>query len=415
MARGGCRVVAGLVMLLAGACGTSPEVTAPESGAAPSGRIEVQVSGGPSELEALEQVVAGFEQRYPGTEISLLGVADQREHIAKLATAFAGGVPPDLFLVNHRRLGTFAESGAVEPADPGPIDVAGLYPLAVAAFTFDGTLLCLPQNASSVVTYVNPALFARAGVALPAADWTWPDALAAARALAAKGIEAVGFDPELRSVAPLVWSAGGEVVDDTAHPTRVTLATPEGRKALRFLLELQQTGLDATERAASTPQARFAGGELAMYFDSRRAVPGFRKAGTPFDVAPVPRDARAASLLASDGWCVSKAARNKALARTFAQYAVGGDGATILAKAGRTVPSLRSLAESESFLDPTQPPRSARVFLDVIPSLRQLPSVAPWDDAEARTNDTLTQLFAGRTSLDAAVEEIATETAAALA
>ena len=134
-----------------------------------------------------------------------------------------------------------------------------------------------------------------------------------------------------------------------------------------------------------------------MFFDSRRSVPAFRKAELDFDVAPLPRDVEQASLLATDGWCVSKAAKNKPLAQAFAQYAVGQEGATVLARAGRTVPSLKSLAESPAFLDPALPPKNGRVFLDVIPYLHQLPSVAAWNEAENRASDTIQQLFAGKT------------------
>ena len=407
-----------LLALLVPACGDGGDGGDGGEGAGTGqlrGRIDVQASGGESELATFEDMAARFEADHPGTDVRLVGVADQGDHIAKLVTAFAGGAPPDAFLVNYRRMGRFVGGGVIEPAVLGDLAASDLHQPAVEAFTFGGRLLCLPQNVSSVVTYVNPALFARAGVPLPGAEWTWDDARRTARALAAAGIEAVGFDAELRTVAPFVWSAGGEVVDDTAMPRRVTLGTPPGRKALQFLLDLQATGLDATERAASAPQARFAAGELAMYLDSRRAVPAFRKTRIDFDVAPLPRDQQPASLLASDGWCVAKASRNKPLAAAFARYAVAGEGARVLAESGRTVPSLRSLAESPAFLDPDKPPRSARVFLEVIPSLRRLPSVATWNETESRAGDTIEQLLAGRTTVDAAVDEIDRETAVALA
>lgn len=380
-----------------------------------SGTIEVQASGGDSELAVLSEMAESFEEANSGTTVELVGITDQGEHIAKLATAFAGNSPPDAFLINHRRVGRFIDGGAVEPAQLGNLPVGALYEPPINAFTFDAKLMCLPQNVSSVVTYVNPAVFAKAGVALPKAGWTWPDALGTARALAAAGVQAVGFTAEMRTVAPFVWSAGGEVVDSTEAPTRVTVNTPAGRKALRFLLDLQATGLDATERAAAEPADQFAAGNVAMFFDSRRAVPGFRKAGTDFDVVPLPRDVEPASLLASDGWCVSKKSDHKALARAFAHYAVGGDGARQLAEAGRTVPVRRSIAQSPAFLDPSKPPKGSQVFLDVIEHLHQLPSVANWNDAEEQASDTIEQLFAGKTSLDAAVSEIERDTAAELA
>ena len=408
------RIRPALVALALVAAGCGSDANKPVTNSSPSalsGTISVQASGGDSELKALREMIAAFETANPRVKVEFVGIADQGDHLAKLSTSFAGGAPPDVFLVNYRRLGPFAAKDVVEPADFAPLTSDQFYAPAVEAFTFGGKLLCLPQNVSSVVAYVNPTLFARAGVALPANSWTWDDLRAAATALAAKKVEAAGFDPNLRTLAPFVWSAGGEVVDDTDHPTKVTTNTVPGKAAAQLLLDLQKTGLDAVERAASGAEDRFARGELAIYFDSRRAVPAFRKAGVDFDVRQLPKQQASASLLASDGYCVTRASRNKAAAQAFARFAVGLEGGTVLAATGRTVPSLKSLAESPVFLDPTKPPKSSQVFLDVIPSLRRLPSVAAWNEAEEKASDILGQLFAGRTTLDAALARIETDTA----
>lgn len=402
--------IACVTALAAAACGSGAGEGPGAPGGPLSGTINVQASGGDAELAALREMIGAFEKAHSGVKVEFVGVADQGDHLAKLSTSFAGGRPPDVFLVNYRRLGPFAEKRVVEPAALAPLSAGDFYAPAVEAFTFDGTLLCLPQNVSSVVTYVNPALFGRAGVPLPAATWTWDDLRSAATALAAKGLQAVGFDPNLRTLAPFVWSSGGDIVDDLDAPTRVTLDTEAGRAATSFLLDLQKTGLDAVERAASSAEDRFARGELAVFLDSRRAVPAFRKAGLDFDVRRLPANRGSASLLASDGYCVTKASRNKAAAQAFARFAVGPEGGAVLASTGRTVPSLRSLAESPAFLDPAKPPKSSRVFLDAIPTLRRMPSVGPWHEAEEKATDILDQLFAGRMSLDQALRRIETDT-----
>lgn len=390
--------------LLSAACGGGAAKPEPGSTAL-SGTLRVQASGGDSELRALRDMIAAFEKAHAGVKVDFVGVADQGDHLAKLSTSFAGGSPPDVFLLNYRRLGPFADKNVIEPVGTPP---EGMYEQALEAFTLGGKLLCLPQNVSSVVAYVNPSLFARAGVALPASGWTWDDLRAAATALAAKKVEAVGFDPNLRTVAPFAWSAGGDVVDSLESPTKVTVPA----EPVRYLLDLQATGLDAVERAASGAEDRFARGELAIFFDSRRAVPSFRKAGVDFDVRPMPRRVTSASLLASDGYCVTKASRHKAAAQAFARYAVGPEGGALLAATGRTVPSVKSLAEGPSFLDPAKPPKSSRVWLDAIPALRRLPSVAAWHEAEEKASEILEQLFAGRLSLEEALPRIESETAA---
>jgi multiple sugar transport system substrate-binding protein len=382
-----------------------------------SGELRVQAAGGEGELNALRQLIEAYEAARPGVTVSFTGVPNQGDHIAKLSTAFAGGSPPDVFLLNYRRLGPFVERGVLAPVQLGDRSLQEFYEAPLEAFRYDGELACVPQNASSTVAYLNLDLFARAGLSLPAAQWTWADLEAAAKMLQSKGIAAVGYDPEIRTVAPFVWTAGGEVVDDTAEPTAMTLDTPQGRQALEYLSRLQKYGVDATSRAGAEPAEQFAAGQLAVFFDSRRAVPAFRKAeGLSFDVRPLPRAEPArpsVSLLASDAYCVAKASKVGRLAADFASYAVGPEGGTVLARSGRTVPSVKELAQSPAFLDPAQEPRSSQVFLDVIPTLRRLPNVGPEDEAEEAANDLLAQYFAGKADLATTVAEIRAATAAA--
>jgi multiple sugar transport system substrate-binding protein len=381
--------------------------------AALTGTIRVQAAGGEGEMNALREMIAAFEKAHPGSKVEFTALAEQGEHIAKLGTAFAGGNPPDVFLLNYRRFGRFAEQGVIDPARlPG--QPADYYEQALEAFTMDGQLLCLPQNLSSSVVYYNPKLFG--DVPLPKAGWTTQDLMETVTKLDGKAPKTIGFETGMRTVAPFVWLHGGDVVDDLAKPTKITLDTPQGREALQYLKSLLAAGgVNATDAAAAPAEDRFAQGELAMLVDSRRAVPAMRKAGIEFDVAPLPKGAAEATLLASDAYCVAKKAKNAALAHAFAQYAVGEEGGTVLAESGRTVPSLKKLAESDAFLAPGKAPESSRVWLDVAPSVRRLPNVAAWNEAETTASDALEQFFADKASIDETVRLIEKESQRLLA
>ena len=398
-----------LAASLASACGG-------DSQGAPADRLTVQAAGGEGELNALRELVAAFESARPGVEVGFVGVPNQGDHIAKLSTAFAGGSPPDVFLLNYRRLGPFVERGVLAPVELGPLSEDDFYAPPLEAFTYDGELACLPQNVSSSVAYLNLDLFEQAGVPLPPPDWTWADLERISQQLHAKRVAAFGFDPLVRNVAPFVWTAGGQVVDDTADPDAVTLDSEPARSALAYLDGLQEYGVDATSRAGTPPVEQFARGDLAVFVDSRRSVPAFRKAdGLRFDVRPLPREDPArpsVSLLASDAYCVAKASDARELAADFAQFAAGPEGGVVLARSGRTVPALKELATSEAFLDPTQQPASSSVWLDVVDDLRRLPNVAAQDEAEEAADDLLAQYFAGKADLEETVAEIRRATAA---
>lgn len=402
------------IAMIAAGCSASDEPRPGTSNGRLAGSIRVAAAGGDGEIRALKDVADAFMAANPGTTIELDTVAAAGELIGKLTAAFLAGNAPDVFVLNYRRLGGFAAKGVIDPVDG--VDTSVLYPKLLGAFTFDGMLLCLPSNAASMVVYLNTALFSRAGVPLPKAAWTWEDMLTTARALRAKGVSAIGFETALIRLAPFVWSNGGEIVDNQDRPTVVDLSSSAAREAIRYLLDLQATGQSATDRAAQEPEEAFGAGRIAMFLDSRRAVPGFRKTeGLAFDVAPVPARKSAVSVLHSDGYCVTKDSKNRALARAFSAYAVTGAGARILAETGRTVPALRSLAGSASFLAPDKEPKSSKVFLDQLDAVRALPHSPTWNEAEEGVEEVLAQLFAGRMTIDRAIGEISTITRRELA
>ena len=410
------RVLVALALLLTACSDGASNPSASSSGtpsATPSGTIRVQAAGGEGELNALRELIKAFEAAHPGAKVEFTGLAEQGEHISKLGTAFAGGNPPDVFLLNYRRFGRFAAQGVIDPAKlPGtPSDY---FDQALEAFTLNGTLLCAPQNLSSSVLYYNKKLLQDAGVEVPTTTAELDTVIAG---LNAKKIKTIGFEYGMRTVAPFVWNFGGDVVDNLNKPTVITLGSPQAREALTYLKKLvDKGGVNATDFAASPPEDRFAQGELAMFIDSRRAVPALRKAESlDFDVAKLPKHNQDATLLASDAYCVAKAAKNPPLAHAFAQYAVSNAGGTVLAESGRTVPSLKVLAESDAFLASDKKPASSQVWLDVADFVRRLPNVAQWNEAETTASDALEQYFAGKASLDATVKLIEKESKRILA
>ncbi|MFA5890668.1 MAG: sugar ABC transporter substrate-binding protein [Actinomycetota bacterium] len=374
--------------------------------------VRLQIFGDPQEAEAYRTLISAFEKDHAGTRVQLVVVGSQKDHMAKLATGFTAGNPPDLFLLNYRRFGQFAAKGVLEPLGdlltkqmrPG---LAEFYPPAVDAFRFSGRVVCLPQNISTPVVYYNTALFAREGIAPPSPGWDWDEMREKAQVLTADtnndgrvDEHGLGFEPNLNRVAPFVWQAGGEIVDDLEHPTQMSLLDPPALEALKFLANLQHGDRvmpTLAEVESEDIESRFANGKLAMMIDSRRATTALRQVkGLEWDVAPLPvhpKVRRAAVMLHSDAYCMARASDHQDAAFAFVRFALGIQGATIMARTGRTVPSLRAVAESEAFLDPSQPPASARAFLDQIPVMRRSPNIAVWHEIESKADPVIEEWF----------------------
>ena len=366
-----------------------------------SGEISFLVFGEPEELRAYRSVVRSFRRVEPDIEVNLVEASDREDLIARLATSFAGGSPPDLFLLNYRFYGQFAARGVLEPiqdrlADSSAFEPEDFYPQALEAFRFDGELTCLPQNISSLVVYYNRDLLRKERVPEPKAAWTWNDMIEKALALTRDVDEdgtvdqyGLGVEPTLIRIAPFVWSNGGELVDDEERPTRFTLETPAAQKAMQDFFDLRQLHLvvpSEDEIESEDDESRFQNGRTAMVLSSRRATPAFRTI-TKFDwdIAPLPRHKQQAGILHSDAYCMTKQSDNKAAAWRFMEFALGPQGQRITARSGRTVPSLIQVSRSEAFLDPAAKPRNSRVFLDTIPFIRRVPTISTWPEIEDKS------------------------------
>jgi multiple sugar transport system substrate-binding protein len=120
-----------------------------------------------------------------------------------------------------------------------------------------------------------------------------------------------------------------------------------------------------------------------MLLSSRRSVPTFREAAKfDWDVVSLPVFDEPAGILHSDAYCLTRASDEKDAAWRFVEFALGPEGAPVVARTGRTVPSLRSVAESDAFLDPAAKPANSRVFLDGIEHIRRVPSISTWPEIE---------------------------------
>ncbi len=393
----------------------------PQALYAADGDVSFMIFGDPAEKAAYESLVAAFDAKFPEINVNLIHIPGQNDYRRRMATDFASGSPADITLINYRRYASFAVKGVLEPLGPylansQVIKEADFYPEAMQPFYWQTELMCIPQNLSSLVVYYNKKLFDDAGVAYPSDDWTWDDFLATAKALTkdtdgdgATDQFGLGTEASIFRLAPFVWQNGGDIVDNPTDPTRLTLDTPEASEAVKWFINLQvehKVVPDAVQEAAEDSESRFQNGRLAMFLNSRRGVPTYREIEAfDWDVAPLPQGKEKAGILHADAYCMSKSAENKEAVWTFIEFANSVEGQTIVAASGRTVPSLKSVAESVAFLDPNAKPSRSNVFLDSIPFIRGVPVMETWVDIESTVGNELERGMYGQASADEIIAE----------
>lgn len=385
-------------------------------------RVSFMVFGDPAELAAYQGLVRAFEEAHPDIDVILVHIADQGDYRQRLAADFAAGTPADVVLLNYRRYAQFAARGVLEPLGPrlresALVGEADFYPEALSPFRWNGQLMCIPQNLSSLVVYYDKDLFDAAGLPYPADDWTWDDFLATAQALTLDtdgdgriDQHGLGTDASVFRVAPFIWQNGGELVllsRSTGQPFALAFDTPATREAIQWFVDLQTVHHvvpNAVEETAMSSEDRFQAGTVAMFLNSRRGVPAYREIdGFDWDVAALPTGKQSAGILHSDAYCMPTAARDKDATWAFIEFANSPQGQAIIAGSGRTVPSIREVAESPVFLDPAAKPANSQVFLRTLPVIRAVPVMPTWVDIEEITSEELEHAFYGDQSVDEAI------------
>ncbi|MCB0905816.1 MAG: extracellular solute-binding protein [Nocardioidaceae bacterium] len=423
--------VAVLSLLLAGCSST------PEPGPTPSSSptiapepvdLSVGVFGAPGEVAALSDGADDFSD--PGLDVSVtvrtFGSRDQA------VQAYRGGDLPDVFMLSQRDLAWFTERDLTHPVDE-LLDERGVsfgddYARdSLAAFSKDNSLACMPYSISPMVIYLNTDLvdfdkMARRGLDVPEPnetsgkreDWTF-DQFAAAAQFATKpgrNIRGVYIEPTLLGLAPFIYSGGGKVFDDILHPSSLAFSDGSTRAALATTLTLLRNA-----QVTPTPEQLdkrdglelFERGRLGMIAGYRNLVPELRQVpGLRFDVMPMPKISRSATVGDVTGLCISNTTTHLDAAADLLVHLLSADAVSKVAEQGYLVPANVSVASSDAFLQPGLEPANAVIFNQSVRDIQVPPLLSSWARLEASVAPLLDELVTGQ-FLDDTLDEITSE------
>jgi maltose-binding protein MalE len=246
-------------------------------------------------------------------DVHQLGFGDIRDQLQLRGPAGEG---PDIIIGAHDWLGQLAENGLVEPLDLGAA-TENIDPVALEAFTYDGTLYGLPYASEAVALYYNTEL-------VPEAPATWDELKAAATELQETGgLEQAFIIPEKDPyhTYPFLTGHGGYIFGETEtgyDPTDVGLDTEGGLAYATELGAMVEAGLLRPGVNYDAMIASFNAGDAAMFITGPWALNQIREGGQPFAVAPIPTMLEEPRpFVGVQGFMVSADAPNSTLAQTF--------------------------------------------------------------------------------------------------
>lgn len=119
-----------------------------------------------------------FEQKNPGIKMSY-EFAGFQDHLTKMTTQATGGNLPDLMQQDYAWISQWVGNKLLAPMDEyvadKTINLSTIPNTVIDGGKIDGKLYALNLGSNSQTMVLDLAAFSKAGVQMPAMNWTWPD------------------------------------------------------------------------------------------------------------------------------------------------------------------------------------------------------------------------------------------------
>ncbi|MEO1103701.1 MAG: sugar ABC transporter substrate-binding protein [Pseudomonadota bacterium] len=334
--------------------------------AAPAAAQDLSIWGIPAFNEAGDAYMAELAEKF-GEENGLdveYSVVPANVLNERLAAAFEGNAPPDLFMQVGQQAPYYIARDLVVPL-PEILEQmraveGGIYESTVNQGMVDGVAYAIPLEVDLTPMYARKDLLADVGMELPK---TWEELRSAAQAIVAKNPAIAGFGMPVSTsndaesiMRMVVWSFGGAMFDEQGN---VTWDSPETRAAYQFVADMFEEG--TIPRSALTWDD---GGNNTAYQTGRTAftmnppsiyqwmVENDEELLNNTELAVVPKgpgdEGRQGASIAAFVWMVSEGSDNQDAAKKFLTYFFEPDNYQPLIEAvgGRWVPIYPHLTQT---------------------------------------------------------------------
>jgi len=228
----------------------------------------------PEKTEALDDLIARYEEANPNVKVDARFVASGEEMLQKVQAALLSGEEPNMLWGYPTWTGVLASSGKlVNLGEKMDADWKADLPEGILnAGKFEDTVYSVPIEAGTLYLIYNKDMFAEAGIDAPPATW---DELRQDAELLTKG-EQYGvwlpIEPNERTSwtwETFLWQNNGELLNSDG--TNMGFNTPEGLEALKFYTDLVKDGYSPT----SIGQDPFVDEQAAMIYGTQGAAKAY--------------------------------------------------------------------------------------------------------------------------------------------
>jgi len=317
---------AGVMALGLAAC-SGTKTDSAGSGSASGGQVTVEMwdyLSGETANDSINASIAEFEKANPDIKVkrTTFAFADLSKSILQ---GSVGGQVPDVAVVDVVDNQNFASLGMLKDLSNDGINKSDFFDGPWSSVVYEGKTYGIPLNSNNLALYYNKQMLKDAGVEVPT-DWaSLKDVAKKTTKGDVKGlaISAVKSESATFQILPFVWQTGGDLKDYATS----------GATALAYLRGLIDDG-SMSEAVSNYTQedarTQFITGKSAMMINGPWELSTLTKdAQFDWDVAPLPKDKRAATSMGGENVVVMNGAKQSDAAVKLAKFLTSAEGAKI--------------------------------------------------------------------------------------
>lgn len=317
---------AGVMALGLAAC-SGTKTDSADSGSASGGQVTVEMwdyLSGETANDSINAAIAEFEKANPDIKVkrTTFAFADLSKSILQ---GSVGGQVPDVAVVDVVDNQNFASLGMLKDLSNDGINKSDFFEGPWSSVVYEGKTYGIPLNSNNLALYYNKQMLKDAGVEVPT-DWaSLKDVAKKTTKGDVKGIaiSAVKSESATFQILPFVWQTGGDLKDYATS----------GATALAYLRGLIDDG-SMSEAVSNYTQedarTQFITGKSAMMINGPWELATLTKdAQFDWDVAPLPKDKRAATSMGGENVVVMNGAKQSDAAVKLAKFLTSAEGAKI--------------------------------------------------------------------------------------
>lgn len=313
------------------------------------------------EQEVYEQNAAKYNEQNGGksrVELTFIPRGNGYEYENKLNAAAVSGDLPDIIFMDGPTVANYVSADLIQPLSPyfTEEEKSAFVPSIIEQGTINNELYAVGPSESSVVLYCNKKMFDEAGIEIPKTKedaWSWEEVYHYAKQLQTKDRKGINLtwdlgEGQIYGLAPIVWSNGAELLDETGTKAKGYVNSKEAVDALKVYQKIATEGLMDLQALPD----EFANGGSAMYlmgsWEYGNLVNNFLD--LEFEVTFYPTSNKEVGVVSPSGdwaWGITSASKQPEMAANVIKFFTGEEQVEAYVKASNKPASLVSVLEKQ--------------------------------------------------------------------